>query len=78
MTVTADTQEMATAVAKEFNPYLLHLPKNVQSANDLLPTFAFPFSPVDTPRGPIYEFVLHHVVDVSDPLELVQIHLRQY
>ena len=78
LTVTADTQEMATAVAKEFNPYLLHLPKNVQSANDLLPTFAFPFSPVDTPRGPIYEFVLHHVVDVSDPLELVQIHLRQY
>lgn len=78
LTVTADTQEIATAVAKEFNPYLLHLPKDVQSADDLLPTFAFPFSPVDTPRGPVYEFVLHHVVEVDDPLELVRIRYRQY
>lgn len=45
----------------------------VSERMDLLPTFAFPFSPVDTPRGPVYEFVLHHVVEVDDPLELVRI-----
>lgn len=78
LTVTADTQQIATAVAKEFNPYLLHLPKDAQSARKLLPTYAFPFSPVDTPRGPVYEFVLHHVVEVDDPLELVRIQYRQY
>ena len=73
LTVTADTQEIATIVAKEFNPYLLHFPVDVTSAKDLLPTFAFPFSPADTPRGPVYEFVLHHVVEIDDPLELVRI-----
>ncbi len=78
LTVTADTQEIANAVAKEFNPYLLHMPKDVQSANDLLPTYAFPFSPVDTPRGPVYEFVLHHVVDVDDPLELIRISYTEF
>ncbi|MBU5627023.1 DUF1446 domain-containing protein [Oscillibacter sp. MSJ-2] len=78
LSVTADTQEIATGIAKDFNPYLLHLPKNYQSAKDLLPTFAFPFSPVDTPRGPVYEFVLHHVVDVDDPLELVRINYKVY
>jgi hypothetical protein len=37
-----------------------------------MPSFAFPFSPVDCPRGGTYEFKLYHVVDVDDPLELVR------
>ncbi|MGF6988946.1 hypothetical protein M2150_000182 [Lachnospiraceae bacterium PM6-15] len=73
LTVTADTQELATQIAKEFNPYLLHCPVELTSDSNLLPTFAFPFSPVDCPRGPVYEFCLHHVVEVDDPLELVKI-----
>lgn len=73
LTVTADTQELATHIAKEFNPYLLHFPVELTSDTSLLPTFAFPFSPADCPRGPIYEFCLHHVVEVEDPLELVTI-----
>ena len=73
LTVTANTQELATQIAKEFNPYLLHFPVELTNDRSLLPTFAFPFSPVDCPRGPVYEFCLHHVVEVEDPLELVNI-----
>ena len=69
LTVTAKTQELANRVAKIFNPYLLHFPAN---ANDILPSYAFPFSPVDTPRGPVYEFKLCHVVDVDDPNEFIR------
>lgn len=73
LTVTADTQELANQIAKEFNPYLLHFPVELTSDKSLLPTFAFPFSPADCPKGPIYEFCLHHVVEIDDPLELVTI-----
>ncbi|HYE68126.1 MAG TPA: acyclic terpene utilization AtuA family protein [Anaerovoracaceae bacterium] len=69
LTVTSDTQENATKIAKFFNPYLLHFPADFK---DQLPSFAFPFSPVDIPKGPTYEFRLNHVVDVDDPLELVR------
>lgn len=69
LTVTAKTQELATQIAKVFNPYLLHFPAEMK---DMLPSFAFPFSPVDCPRGATYEFKLHHVVDVDDPLALVR------
>jgi hypothetical protein len=69
LTVTSDTQEKATKIAKFFNPYLLHFPADFK---EQLPSFAFPFSPADIPRGATYEFRLHHVVDVDDPLELVR------
>lgn len=70
LTVTARTQEIATQISKIFNPYLLHFPADW---NEQMPSFAFPFSPVDCPRGETYSFMLHHVVDVNDPLELVKI-----
>ncbi len=69
LTVTANTQELATQIAKLFNPLLLHFPADFTKQ---LPSFAFPFSPVDCPRGQTFEFMLHHVVDVDDPLELVK------
>jgi hypothetical protein len=65
MTVTANTQQLATQVAKSFNSYLLHFPAR---SDVMLPSFAFPFSPVDIPRGATYEFKLFHVVE-SEPLE---------
>jgi hypothetical protein len=37
-----------------------------------LPSFAFMTSPAETERGPLYEFVLNHVVRVDDPHELVR------
>lgn len=70
LTVTADTQERATQVAKVFNPYLLHFPVHL---NRQLPSFAFPLSPAETERGLIYAFRLYHVVSLDDPLELCRI-----
>lgn len=70
LVVNATTQELATKVARVFNPMLLHFPVN---SNEQLPTFAFPFSPAEIERGQVYEFKLNHVVEVDDPLELIQI-----
>ncbi len=33
-----------------------------------MPTFAFPFSPADMNRGPLYEFCLHHVMPLAAPM----------
>jgi hypothetical protein len=68
-TVTAKTQELANQIAKIANPALLHFPAD---PGKQMPSFAFPFSPLDCPRGPIYEFKLHHVIDSDNPLELIR------
>jgi hypothetical protein len=65
--VTADTQETATRIAKLANPYLLHMP--LPHMNHL-PSYAFMASPAEIERGPIYEFLLQHVVAVDAPDEL--------
>ena len=70
---TAITQELATKVAKVFNPYLLHFPVEL---NEQLPTYAFPFSPNEIEKGPIYEFCFNHVVEVDNPFELVRFDYR--
>ena len=74
LTVTAKTQELANQIGKIFNAYLLHFPPDITADfnYDHLPSYAFPFSPVDCPRGPTCEFKLYHVVDTNDPFELVR------
>lgn len=67
LTVTAGTQELATQIAKTFNPYLLHFPVH---RDRQLPSFAFPLSPAETERGALYAFRLYHVVQLEQPLEL--------
>ena len=69
LVVTADSQDLATQVAKLFNPYMLHFPMRTDTQ---LPSYAFPFSPSEIERGQIYEFKLNHVVMVDDPMELVR------
>lgn len=66
---TAETQEMATQIAKACNPYFFHFPLVL---NEELPSYGFAFSPADIERGPVYEFKLNHVVEVDDPMELVR------
>jgi hypothetical protein len=56
--------DLATAIAKVANPLLLHLPLDGMTQ---LPTFAFPMSPAEVPRGAVYEFAVNHAVDVDDP-----------
>ena len=60
--VRAPSQETATAVARTANPLLLHLPL---PGMDHLPSFAFATSPAEIERGPSYEFVLNHVLDLE-------------
>jgi hypothetical protein len=69
-TATAGSQSMATELAKFANPVLLHAPL---SGETVMPSYAFLGSPVEIERGQIHEFVLNHVVDVSDPNDLFKI-----
>ena len=66
---TAETQDLATMIAKTCNPMFFHMPLNVDGE---LPSYAFPFSPAEIERGQVFEFRLNHVVMIDDPLELVR------
>ena len=67
--VTAPTQDLADRMAKACNPYLFHFPLQPEGE---LPSYAFPFTPAEIPRGQVYEFVLNHVVHTADGLELTR------
>ncbi len=67
--VTAASQDLANRMAKTCNPMFFHMPLRPGIS---LPSYAFPFTPAEIPRGPVYEFVLNHVVEVSSPTELVR------
>ena len=64
--VTAESKAASREVAKMLNPYLLHHPL---TDGESQPTFAFPFSPPEMPRGEVYEFCLHHTLELADPME---------
>lgn len=70
LTVTAQTQALATQVAKAFNPLLLHL---CIFPGQSMPSFGFAYSPAEIERGAMYEFKLYHTVSLEEPLELVDI-----
>ncbi len=72
--VRADEQETATAISKLANPLLLHLPLPSMS---YLPSFAFATSPAHIDRGPAYEFVLNHAVDVESPGEMFRMEMTE-
>ncbi len=67
--VTAETQALATGMAKACNPYFFHFP--LRPAQEM-PSYAFPFTPAEIERGQVYEFKLNHVVEVADGHELVR------
>ena len=64
--VTAQSQALATEIGKLINPFVLHYPL---TEDEELPTFAFPYSPATTERGPLYEFALNHIMALDDPME---------
>lgn len=66
---TADSQDMATQIAKACNAYFFHFPLVMDKE---IPSYGFAFSPADVPRGQVYEFKLNHVVEIDDPMELVR------
>lgn len=72
--VTAETEAVSREVAKLLNPYLLHHPLTEQEE---MPTFAFPFSPPEMPRGAVYEFCLNHVLALDDPMEAFRLTIEE-
>ena len=64
--VTAATPDLAAEIGKLLNPYLLHHPL---TREEEVPTFAFPFSPAEIDRGPVFEFCLNHVMRLDDPMD---------
>lgn len=72
--VTAPSQAQADEAAKMLNPYLLH---HALSRAEPMPTFAFPFSPAEMSRGPLYEFCLHHVLHLDDPMAAFRLETRE-
>lgn len=66
---TARSQALADAIAHACNPYFFHYPMVMDKE---LPSYGFPFSPADVPRGRVFEFKLNHVVAIDDPLSLVR------
>jgi hypothetical protein len=73
--VVADTQEIANAALALARVTLLHsdFPGRMCREGNM----AFPFSPSDIERGPIYEFMLQHVLETDDPLRMFPIHYEQ-
>ena len=70
----AATQATATEIARLANPFLLHFPL---TDDEELPTFAFPYSPAETERGPLYEFALNHVMRLDDPMEAFRLEVTE-
>ncbi len=71
LVITAATQDLANRMAKACNPYFFHMPLRPGIE---LPSYAFPFTPAEIPRGQVYEFILNHVVHTKDGFELVRTH----
>jgi len=70
LTVTADSAEQSMDIARLCNPHMLHFPL---TDNEELPTFAFPYSPVETARGELFEFFVNHVVLLDDPMQVFRL-----
>ncbi|RCG32050.1 acyclic terpene utilization AtuA family protein [Sphaerisporangium album] len=68
ITVTAPDQDTAHAVATFVAHASSHLP--IPGYDGLVSTLAYPFSPPEIDRGPLYRFTLNHVVTGVTPTEL--------
>jgi hypothetical protein len=69
--VTAQTQELATALMKSVGHNAVHYP--VPEWSGLITSIAFPYSPPEIARGPSYRFNMNHVVEPATPLEMFRI-----
>jgi hypothetical protein len=69
--VTAETQELATALTKSVGHIAVHYP--VPEWTGLITSIAYPYSPAEIPRGPTYRFNMNHVVAPATPLEMFSI-----
>ncbi|AGB41586.1 Protein of unknown function (DUF1446) [Halobacteroides halobius DSM 5150] len=73
--VIAKTQDLANTICSFARSTMLHYgyPGRVATAGNL----AFPYSPSDLKAGEVYEFNLHHLIEVDDPCELFPIKIKE-
>jgi hypothetical protein len=69
--VTAQTQELATALMKSVGHMAVHYP--VPEWSGLITSIAYPYSPAEIERGASYRFNMNHVVEPGSPLEMFRI-----
>jgi hypothetical protein len=75
ITVTAPSQELANKIATFVSHVSAHLP--VPEYQGIISSIAYPFSPPEIPRGPVYRFCLNHVVIPDDPYEMFRAHMLE-
>jgi hypothetical protein len=71
--VVADDPETSAAILALSRSVALH--STYPGRKAIAGNLAFPFSPSDVPVGDAYEFTVHHLVEVADPLELFPVEL---
>jgi hypothetical protein len=69
----ADNQELANTICSFARSTMLHFgyPNRIATAGNL----AFPYSPSDFKAGAVYQFNVHHLIEVEDPCELFKIEI---
>jgi hypothetical protein len=71
MEITARTQELATSIAKSVSHLALHHP--VPEWTGAITALAFPYTPPELERGPVYRWSFNHVVEPNDPCEMFRL-----
>ncbi|OGL59557.1 MAG: hypothetical protein A3I72_03435 [Candidatus Tectomicrobia bacterium RIFCSPLOWO2_02_FULL_70_19] len=66
--VTAPAQETANALAATLAHFALHYP--IPEWSGLISSLAFPFTPAEIEKGPVFRFNLNHVVVPDGPCEM--------
>ena len=67
-TITAPTQELSNTICRMVTHMASHW--SIPEWDGFISGIAFPYSPPEIDRGPVYRFKLNHVVTGIDPLEL--------
>jgi|SRR5690625_354920 len=71
----APTQELANAAMATLSHTILHFA--VPQWQGLVSNLAFPQAPHELELGPAYSFVLNHIVELDDPLEIYDIEYQE-
>jgi Acyclic terpene utilisation family protein AtuA len=71
--ITAPTQEIADSIGKAAAHVAAHYA--VPEYSGLITALAFPYSPGELSRGPVYRFTLNHVVEPESPLDPFRIEM---
>ncbi|MTD57338.1 acyclic terpene utilization AtuA family protein [Amycolatopsis sp. RM579] len=75
ITITAPDQATAHAISTFVAHASSHLP--IPEYDGLVSTLAYPFSPPEIDRGPLYRFTLNHVVTGPEPSELFRTSIEE-